>query len=280
MKHAPLEHEAVVLAESMGVQTRMMQIGHQRVRVGIRPGTAPTPLLIFNGIGASLELLRPVMPALGDVETIIFDIPGTGDSPPSMLPYRLSCMASLASKLLKELGYVEPVDVLGVSWGGALAQQFAFQHKEQCRRLVLAATTFGLGMVPGQISALSKMMDPSRYEDPEFMVRYAGDLYGGALRKNPERIREFEIGVKAPSARGYFYQLLAIYGWSSLHFLARLPQPTLIMAGYDDPIIRPFNAKVMAELIPNSKLQMVDDGHMFLLTDTERHAKTIHAFLN
>ena len=124
-------------------------IGRQLLRVGIRPlphgavATGP-PMLVFNGIGANMELAGLLMSKLDAVETLIFDLPGAGKSPPPKFPYRLFMMARLARKLLDALGY-GTVDVMGVSWGGGLAQQFAIQYPKRVRRLVLAATDDGRG---------------------------------------------------------------------------------------------------------------------------------------
>lgn len=60
------------------------------------------------------------------------------------------------------------VDVLGLSWGGALAQQFAFQNPRRCRRLVLVATGTGAMMVPAQPRVLTKMLTPRRFSDPDY----------------------------------------------------------------------------------------------------------------
>ena len=107
--------------------------GH-KLRVGIRPGdrTRP-PLLLFNGIGANIELVQPFLDAFEGPEAIVFDVPGVGGSPAPRLPYRPSTLARLSARLLDQLGH-DAVDVLGVSWGGALAQQFAFQQGTRCRR--------------------------------------------------------------------------------------------------------------------------------------------------
>ena len=118
-------------------------------------------------------------------EIIIFDVPGVGRSEMSWRPRRFSGLARLANKLLDRLGY-QQVDVIGVSWGGALAQQFARQYPQRCRRLVLAATSPGAIMVPGRPSALSKMMTPRRYLSPTYMQKAAGDIYGGEARRDPE----------------------------------------------------------------------------------------------
>jgi poly(3-hydroxyoctanoate) depolymerase len=61
--------------------------------------------------------------------------------------------------MLDQLGY-DSVDVLGVSWGGALAQQFAHRHRDRCRRLILVSTRTGAIMVPGRLSALLALASP------------------------------------------------------------------------------------------------------------------------
>src|SRR6516165_539888 len=102
----------------------------QRLRVAIRPGKdsdpADPPLLLINGIGVSLEVFQPFIDELDpDIEVIRFDVPGTGGSPLSIMPYRFSTLAYWITQILDQFGYKQ-VDVLGISWGGGLAQQFAF----------------------------------------------------------------------------------------------------------------------------------------------------------
>src|SRR2546421_9081757 len=126
----------------------------------------PPPLLLFNGIGANIELLEPFLEALDGSEAIIFDVPGVGGSPSPWLPYRPSGLARLGAQLLEQLGHAQ-VDVLGLSWGGALAQQFAFQQGKRCRRLVLAATSPGHLMGPAKLTVLLKMATPRRYKDSQ-----------------------------------------------------------------------------------------------------------------
>jgi pimeloyl-ACP methyl ester carboxylesterase len=113
----------------------------QRLRVAIRKGAGTrTPLLLMNGIGVNLEVLQPFVDALDPaIEVIRFDVPGTGGSPAPRIPYRFSAHARLVTQMLDQLGY-QQVDVLGISWGGALAQQFAYQYPERCRRLILVST--------------------------------------------------------------------------------------------------------------------------------------------
>ena len=263
-----------------GTEIRIVEVDGQPLRVGIRPGlTERPPLLLFNGIGANLELADPFTAALGDIETVIFDVPGTGGSPKPMLPYRFSTIATLANRLMMQLCYTGQLDVLGVSWGGALAQQFARQYPQRCRRLVLAATSPGAVMIPGRLSVISKLISPRRYFDPEHLNKIGPSLYGGVFRKKPELLHEHGRHIRPPRGLGYVYQLLAGWGWTSIHWLRRLSQPTLVMAGADDPIIPLINAKIMASLIPKAKLYVIDDGHLFLVTRASEVAPVVREFL-
>src|ERR1051325_10806014 len=207
------------MAGRRDVDIRLHEVGGQTLRVGIRPGdNARPPLLLFNGIGASIELVAPFLAALEGPEAIVFDVPGVGGSPAPNLPYRPSTLARLSAQLLDQLGH-QQVDVLGVSWGGAPAQQFAFQQAARCRRLVLAATSPGHLMVPGRLNVLLKMATPRRYRDPEYMRKIAGDIYGGALRNAPEMLHNHLDHVRWSSDYGYYLQLVAGFGWSSLPWL-------------------------------------------------------------
>jgi poly(3-hydroxyalkanoate) depolymerase len=262
------------------VQISLCEVDGQTLRVGIRRGDkARPPLLLFNGIGASIELAAPFIDALQGTEAIVFDVPGVGGSPAPRLPYRPSTLARLSARLLDQLGYRQ-VDVLGVSWGGALAQQFAFQNAARCRRLILAATSPGALMVPGKLSVLLKMATPRRYKDPEYLGRIAGELYGGALRNSPELVRQHLRHVSWSSDYGYYLQLIAGVGWTSLPWLGLVRQPTLVMAATDDPIVPVINGRILAKLIPKARLVTIDDGHLFLVTRPKDSAKIIADFLS
>ena len=180
----------------------LREVGGQTLRVGIRPGDkSQAPLLLFNGIGANIELVEPFLDILDGPEAIVFDVPGVGGSPAPRLPYRPWTLARLSAQLLDQLGY-DHVDVLGVSWGGAIAQQFAFQQAKRCRRLILAATSPGHLMVPGKLGVHLKMASPRRYRDPAYMGRIAGDIYGGRMRNSPELVQKHMRHVRWSSDYG------------------------------------------------------------------------------
>ena len=275
----------VKLDPQSGMHIGTIMIGKQELRVGIRPlspgkKSKGPPMLMFNGIGANMELAGPMLAALDSTETFIFDVPGAGKSPPPKRPYRLFWLAQLARKLLDELGY-GTVDMMGVSWGGGLAQQFVIQYPKRVRRLILAATTMGgQTMVPGHPRVLLKMVHPRRYLDKGYMASIAPELYGGELRSNPEAIKLFTDHARAGHPIGYRYQILAMLGWTSLPWLWRIQHSTLVLAGSDDPLVPLINARAHAWLLPKARLHVLNDGHLFLLTRAAETARLITEFLD
>ena len=262
-----------------GMHYQMLNLDGVKIRAAVRKGAGDgLPLLLFNGIGASIELLLPFIESLPNREIIAFDAPGTGESSPPSGLWRPRHYAKLANSLLDHLGYSQ-VHALGVSWGGGIAQQFAHQYPERCRRLILAATSAGNLMVPGKPSVLLRMSNPLRYLVPQYMERIAPKIYGGSLRTNKQRAREHARQMRPPSIKGYYYQLLAILGWTSLPWLHKLKQPTLVLAGDDDPIVPLINARILAARIPDARLRVVDCGHLFLLTRARVLAPEIEDFL-
>ncbi len=259
---------------------RVRVLGHD-VRVAVRPGTAPgPPLVLCNGIGASFDLLEQFVDKVDPrIEVVMFDVPGVGGSPMPKVPYNFALLACLVGRLLDELGY-DRFDVLGISWGGGLAQQLAFQYPRRCRRLVLVSTATGFLMVPANPLVLAKMVTPRRYRDPDYAKSIAAQLYGGQMRRRPGEVRHVvyeqeRLGAKA----GYFLQLLAGIGWTSLPALPFVRQQTLILAGSDDPIIPLVNARIMRALLPHGTLHVYDDGHLGLVTSAQDLGPLVSRFL-
>ena len=134
-------------------------------------------------------------------------------------------------------------------------------------------------MVPGRLSVLLKLATPRRYFDRDYMRSIAAEIYGGAFRVNPELVVTHARAMFGATNLGYFYQLLAMSGWTSLPWLSTLPQPTLVLMGRDDPLVPAVNGRILARLIPNARLQMIDDGHLFMVTRPSETAMMIEEFL-
>lgn len=258
---------------------RVVNVGRRSVRVRVRPGTGDgPPLVLANGIGVPLEVLDPFVAALDPaIEVVRFDVPGVGGSPTPAVPHPYQLVAQQLGQVLDELDH-DRVDMLGISWGGGLAQQFAFQNPRRCRRLVLVATATGSLMVPGRPAVLRHMLTPRRHRDPVYARRVAGDIYGGALRLDATE-SPLQARAQGGSSRGYLYQLLGTAGWTSLPWLPFIRQRTLILAGDDDPIVPVVNARIMGRLLPNARVEIYPDGHLGLLTRAPELAASVAAFL-
>jgi len=259
--------------------TRFVKVEGQRLRVGERKRGGDRPLLLFNGFGVSMEMLHDFVEAIDRTHIITFDIPGIGQSPPPLFPYRLTQMARLSARLLDQLGHKE-VDVMGISWGGGLAQQFARDFPDHCRRLILAATSAGMVMVPGKLAVALKMCSPANFNDPVRLSRFISEIQG---RGEPNK----KVFIPTPlsqtneyGVRGHIYQILAGLGWTSIHWLHRIHQPTLVLSGEDDPLVPPINGKILACRIPNATARTVrGGGHLFVIISREIVSNMVEEFL-
>jgi poly(3-hydroxyalkanoate) depolymerase len=255
---------------------RMVHVGSHRIRVAERigDGTEP-PLLLMSGFGCSLEVFAPLVEALDPSSgLILFDVPGIGRSRRPMRPYRLAEIAWVLGEVVDELGHSR-VDALGVSWGGALAQQFAFQNPRHCRRLLLVSTGPAPIMRPS-LNAIREMIAARRF-NPDDGAEVAASLYGGKVLEDHSLLEV--IQRRLPNdPRGERYQQLALLGWSSLPMLPLIRQQTLVLAGDDDRIVPMLNAKIMAALLPRARLRTFHDGHLGLLTSADEVAPMIEAF--
>ena len=100
------------------------------------------------------------------------------------------------------------------------------------------------------------------------------------MRDDPPLARAMlRATTRMVATRGYNYQLLATVGWTSLPLLPLVRQPTLILAGDDDPIIPVINARIMHWLIPRSELTIYHGGHLDLITEAAHLAPVVEAFL-
>jgi pimeloyl-ACP methyl ester carboxylesterase len=230
-----------------------------------------------NGIGAGLHILDPLVSSLDPgIEVIRFDPPGVGESPAVAFPYGLPQLAGVLDELLDELGH-DRIDLMGYSWGGALAQQFALQRGSRTRNLVLVSTSTGAWSVPGTPHAFREMLIPRELADAADAAVISEFISAtpGAERKRTAFTRSHQ----PTDLRGYLYQLSAVMWWSSLPFLPLIRQRTLVVGGLDDPIVPPANAMILANLIPNATLALVPGGHLQIVTSASDLGSRITQFL-
>jgi poly(3-hydroxyoctanoate) depolymerase len=260
-------------------RVRSVPLSVGRVRVA-EVGAGP-PLLLINGIGASLEMWRPLARRLADSRRLIlFDVPGTGGSGRLRTPLRMPGMARLVVELLDTLGESQ-VDVLGYSWGGAVAQQLAMDAPPRVRRLVLVATSPGRGGKAPSLPVLALMTAPLQLVSDSYLTRVAPIVFGGDIyRSGVARLGASRSFGRPPTHLGWAQQVFAISGWTSLPWLSRLTAPTLVISGVDDPLVPTKNAHVLAKRIPDARLNLIPGGgHLWLIEHASASAATVDEFL-
>lgn len=269
----------IAAQQAAGVTVKRAWMGGKGLRYAIKPGVGE-PLLFCNGIGANLELTFPLLKALGPRPVVVLDMPGAGGSE---VRYGWPCLrgyARLSIAVLDHAGFRGRFAVAGVSWGGALAQRIARDYAERVSHLVLMATSPGMLMVPGKLSALLRMATPRRYLSRGYMAKHAADIYGGEMRGNPHYAAEHARLIMPPRALAYGQQVMAMFGFCSLPWLHQLRCPTLVISGDDDPLIHVVNARVLARLVPESRLHIVKGGgHLFMTMRARETAELIEGWI-
>ena len=239
------------------------------------------PLFLVPGIGCSADMWEPFVQYFPNRHLISFDAPGAGRSSTPLFPVPVESLAALAVTVLDNRGVTCP-DVIGFSYGGAVAQQLAYDNPERVRRLVLAATSCGWGAYWGSPGALAVMATPLRFYSASYFERVAARVYGGVTGRDSVK-RQGASGARRrlpPSSYGYAMQLLGGMAWSSWKFLPEIRHETLVVCGDDDPLVPVANARILAQRIPRAKLAVVERaGHLLLWDEPERVAPQIGKFV-
>jgi pimeloyl-ACP methyl ester carboxylesterase len=242
----------------------LIDLDGRRVRVRLRGDGRP--VLLLNGIGAPLETWLPLQRHLTGLRTIAYDTLGSGRSQSPRGPLPIAGHARLALRLLDELGH-GTVAALGFSFGGLVAQELARLGADRVDRLVLASTSCGWGGLPGPASLVA-LAAPEAY--------FSASLSAVATDRDrqPRRPRSRRHRL------GHLNQFWAAATWSSVPWLHRVRQPTLLIAGAADPIVPAGNATILAALLPHAELHVVPrGGHLCLLERAAELAPLLHGFL-
>lgn len=216
------------------------------------------PLLLVNGLGSdTVEWLCQIPDLSGSFQVIAFDNRGAGESEVPPPPYTTAQMADDAAALLSHLA-VERAHVLGVSFGGMIAQEIALRHPGSVERLVLGCTApGGEGAVRPAPEVLAAFVRTASGDPEEEVRRTIPFLYTERYRReHPEEIEAFvRRRLRKPaSPEGQAAQLAAAVGHSAWDRLGRIRAPTLVITGEEDRVVPPVNSRRIAERIPGAVL--------------------------
>jgi pimeloyl-ACP methyl ester carboxylesterase len=240
-------------------RTTHLTVHGLQTRIDVR-GDGP-PLLLINGIWGDLSAWRPLLPHLAGFRTIAFDAPGIGETEMAPYPMSLPSLARFALGVLDAVG-VARAHVLGVSFGGIVAQQVATYAPPRVDRLVLVSTTSGFLHLPGLPEALLRLLNPL---PTSLSGTAAGRTFGGRIRRDPALLGQLHLSAPR-SVEAYVHRLSGFTGWWNMPW--SISQPTLIVTGDDDPIVPAGNSRVLASLVHRSRLHVVEGGGHLMLFDS------------
>lgn len=247
-----------------------------------RAGNGPALLLIMGMSGTFDHWDATFLQDLRrDFDTIVYDHRGVGAS--TRLTgddvLTIAQMAQDAAGLLDALG-IDSAHVLGFSMGGMVAQELALAHPERIRTLALCGTCCGgEGSVWMPEQTLRKLAEGAASGDRERAIRASWEvnLSAGFAADEQAYARFLEIGRRRAVARQV---IMAQMRAGALHDasarLTHLAAPTLVAHGALDAMLPVQNARMIAGLIPGSRLEILDGvGHMFFWELPERSAELI-----
>jgi 3-oxoadipate enol-lactonase len=249
-----------------------------------RRGEGP-PLLFISGTGGDLRNTPNVFdgPFPKHFDTLAYDQRGLGRSAKPDHTYSMVHYADDAANLLKAIGWLNAL-VVGVSFGGMVAQEFAIRHPQLMTRLVLCCTS--PGGAGGASYPLHTIEHMSRADRARHMIPISDKRHDAAWAKaNPDQYDKlFAMASADPfvdergHAMGQHRQLKARAHHDTWDRLGRIACPTMIAAGRYDGIATPATQEKMASRIPGAQLRFYEGGHLFLLQDRDAFPEII-AFL-
>jgi len=239
------------------------------------------PLLMINGLGASVEMWSPFWKRLAEhYRVILFDNRGVGRSTVPDTPYTISAMAEDAANLLNALG-IPSAFVYGASMGGQIAQSLVLDFPQKVQALVLGMTTSGgkhaVLPSPETMAKLAQLARPQpgiTAQEILWSVEYTPEF----LESHRAELEREAASVRYPTSPiGFRRQSEASMSFDSYDRLPSIRTPTLVLAGSRDILMRPENARLIASRVPGARLHIVEGAaHGFT---REKPAESINVIL-
>jgi len=259
------------------IQTKKVRVGD--IDIAYKIFGKGKPLLLIAGSGANMDMWDPtVLKQLSANHTvIIFDSRGKGQTSAGTIKnMTISQFANDTAGLIDALGIQKPVDILGVSFGGFIAQELALLHPEQVDRLIIyASDCSGKIAVPARPApfAATPIEQAKIVADMIFPQQWK--------KEHPDYLSYMPI-VPIPSLRAIQLEGQAIGSWKgTCDRLSNIVKPTLIVAGTDDIIVPHAYFLPLAEKIPGAWLvQIKGGGHGLMYQYPQQFTAVLETFLS
>jgi len=243
------------------------------------------PVILIMGYGLRAGHWLDVHDKLASgYRVIVFDNRGTGRSDKPEIPYTANMMAGDVIGMLDVLD-IRAANVFGYSMGGMIAQEFALNYPNRLNSLILGGTFFGgpraVQMSPEAVTSLLGLAKMSEKDKAYALIPW---LWNNAfVEDNPSAINWFitTFSEYPTPAHTYLSQANVVMSFNTYDRLPDIKAPTLVITGDEDRIIPHENAKILADRIPNAKLEIIrNSGHGIFISDpTEKVSKIVSDFL-
>jgi len=242
------------------------------------------PLVLIAGFAAGAwSWFKQVEAFSAHFQVITFDPRGIGKSDYSARPSDMRVMADDVAGLLRGLA-IESAHILGASFGGFVAQEFALAYPEMTRSLVLCCTSFGgPNHVAPSAETLMALASTDGFNTEDRIRRnltpaFSPDFASGHTTEVEQTVK---LRMASPvSEETYRAQLMAAFGFNAEPRLPAIKSPTLIVSGGADTIVPAQNSQNLAAKIPGSQLLIVEGGsHLFFIERPEDFNRIIREFV-
>jgi pimeloyl-ACP methyl ester carboxylesterase len=243
------------------------------------------PLVLIPGFRIGLWLWFKQIEAFArKYQTIVFDPRGIGESDALSGPVSVKSLADDLAGLLRALG-IEQAHILGASFGGFVAQEFAIAYPRMTRSLTLCCTSFGgpRHLLPSvstlQAFAATEGLNSEEMTRNNFKLAFAPAFING---KAAELEQVVKLRLSNPvSDQTHFAQLQAAATFDTEAQVAQIKAPTLVITGDEDILVPPDNSHSLAKQIAGARLVIIKGGsHMFFIEQAERFNSAVIDFID
>jgi len=264
------------------IETKKVRVGD--IDIAYKIFGKGKPLLFIPGFSMTMDGWDPiVLDNLSSNHTIIiFDNRGIGDTNAGVKSPSIPQFANDTAGLIDALGIKKPVDILGLSMGGLIAQELALLHQEKVDRLIIHASSCGgKESLPPQVSpqVLTSMISGNASTDTFLSTLFPREW----IQQHTDYIQKnFVFPMGKVSKESLQRQFEATSKWSGVcNKLSSITKPTLVITGTEDITSPPANSLMIAQKIPGAWLvQIKGGGHGVMFQYPQQFTAVLETFLS
>ena len=249
-------------------------------------GTAGEPIILLNGIMMSTASWKPFIDDFTRHNTLILvDFLDQGQSQRMEKPYDHSIQVKLLDELIERLWY-NAVNIMGISYGGEIAIQYALAHPQRVRRLILAntcgRTSPWLKKIGDGWNEVAKTGSGHAYYLTTIPIIYSTQFFED--RADWMESREAYL-TEYFSRKDVLEALIRLtdssVGYDVVDRLHEITCPTLILSSSEDGLVPPTEQQLLHEKIKGSiYLTLNGSGHASMYENPAAFAAMVLGFAN